>query len=116
MPEVEVMRFPQITQAIECEFQGKRAFLCTSLDEAVAHCVRQAAQYGGTSKLTLQIAFKSEGAKKMVVAAAMSTQIPSPPPIPIHAYVDREGRLRSEDPYQQVLEFPREAGAEEKTT
>lgn len=102
------MRFPQITQAIECEFQGKRAFLCANLDEAVAHCVRQAAMYGGTSNLTLSLTFKSEG-KKMEVQSALSTKIPSPKPFPITVYVDREGRLRSEDPYQITIEFPRAA-------
>jgi hypothetical protein len=111
MPQDDVMRFPQITQQIECEFQGKRAFLCENLDEAVAHCVRQAAQYGGASKLSIELTFKSEG-KKMEIQSALSTKIPSPKPFPIHVYVDREGRLRSEDPYQLVMSFPRSAAAE----
>lgn len=112
-PQEEIMRFPQITQAIECEFQGKRAFLIENLDDAVAHCVRQAAQYGGVSKMTVELTFKSEG-KKMEIQSALSTKIPSPKPFPIQVYVDREGRLRSEDPYQITINFPRTAeGAEE---
>ncbi len=109
MPD-DIMRFPQITAAIECEFQGKRAWLVENLDEAVAHCVRQAVQYGGVSKLSLGLTFKAEG-KQMEISAALSTQIPSPKPIPIKRYVDREGRLREDDPYQQTINFPRaEAG------
>lgn len=108
MPQPEeVMRFPQITKAIECEFQGRRAWLIENLDEAVAHCVRQAAQYGGQSKLTLELTFKPDGNKKMKVLAALGTRIPSPEPFPITCYVDREGRLCSEDPYQQTIDFPR---------
>jgi hypothetical protein len=89
----DIMRFLQITQAIECEFQNKRAFLCENLDEAVASCGRQAAQYGGTSRLALELTFKSEGNKKMIVAAALTTKYPQPAPL------------------QQVLDFPRSTGA-----
>ena len=106
----DIMRFPQITAAIECEFQGKRDWLIANLDEAVAHCVRQAAAYGGSSKLTLTLSFKAEG-KQMEISAGLSTQIPSPKPIPIKRYIDREGRLRSDDPYQTTIQFPRGAEA-----
>lgn len=109
MPPEDVMRFPQITQAIECDFQGKTAFLCSNLDEAVAHCVREAVKYGGVSRLSLDIAFKAEGDRKMVVAASLSTKIPQPTPHPIHVFVDREHRLRSDDPYQRTIDFPRSA-------
>ena len=110
MPE-DVMRFPQITAAIECEFNGKRGFLVENLDEAVAYCVRQAVQYGGSSSVSLQLSFKSEG-KQMEISAALSTKIPSPKPFPIKRFIDREGRLREEDPYQTTLEFPRDSNAD----
>lgn len=104
MPE-DIMRFPQITAAIECEFNGHRGFLVENLDEAVAHCVKQAVQYGGSSSLTVTLSFKSEG-KQMEIGAALSTKIPSPKPFPIKRFIDREGRLREEDPYQKTFEFP----------
>lgn len=113
------MRFPQITQAIEVEFQGKRGFLCESLDEAVAHCVREAVRYGGSSTLTIKVGFKSEGQKTMRVGASIEATTPKPQAMPIVAYVDREARLRADDPYQQTIEFPRAAAVgdlEEGTT
>ena len=113
MPPEDIMRFPQITEAIECEFEGKRAFVCTNLDEAVSHCVRKAVQYGGSSSLTLTIGFKSEGQGKMLLAASLATKTPSPATLPIHVYVDREARLRSEDPYQVTIDFPRPAEGSE---
>jgi hypothetical protein len=107
VPE-DIMRFPQIVAAIECEFNGKRAFLVENLDEAVAYCVRQATQYGGVSRISLDLTFKSEG-RHMEIAASLSTKIPSPKPFPIKRFIDREGRLREEDPQQTTIDFPRNA-------
>lgn len=98
----DILTFKRLTESIEVTFRDEPAFLCVNLDEAVKICVTKAQRYGRASTLTLGITFKpSDG--RMLVAAKLLAKFPEPQGQPISAFVDRAGRLVSEDPRQGNL-------------
>lgn len=98
----EVMNFTSIALQIENTYANERGFLVETLDHAVAECAKHAAEYQLKTKLNLTLTFDPQ-AKEMTIVAELGTKLPPPPSFPIHAFVDREGQLVSEDPRQQSL-------------
>lgn len=105
MPRNEelVMRFPDITHAIQTTFEGETKFLCENLDTAVAKAARACYANGVATKLTVSLSFERGKGDELTIRAALNTQIPNPKAFPITAFVDRDGTLVKEDPRQAEL-------------
>lgn len=98
------MNFGDITTAVELVYRDDRRFLVEQLDAAVVECVAKAHRWQGKSLLSLEIGFLVKDGR-IAITAALATKTPSPATVPIAAYVDREGRLVADDPYQLRLQL-----------
>lgn len=104
MPRNEdVMRFPDITHAIQTTYDGETQFLCENLDKAVAKAASACYRNGVKTKLTVEISMERGKGDELILRADLKTKIPNPKAFPITAFVDRDGTLVKDDPRQAEL-------------
>jgi hypothetical protein len=96
------LTFRDVTTMVEVTHNENRKFLVEALDDALAECTAKAARFQTTAKLMLAVAVQVTG-DKVSIAAVIDTKLPRPSPTTASAYVDKAGRLLSEDPRQENL-------------
>ena len=99
------LTFDQLLKSCTTTYDETEGMLEEKLLEAYDTAIRRAHFYARKSTLTLQLEFVPKDGR-MLVTANVSTKTPQPSPLPLTAFVDRDGTLCLEDPRQQKLDFP----------
>lgn len=99
----EQMTFFRLASMLEVGHKGTTKQLAEALDEALQSCAAAAARSGAKAKLGLVIRFEPGGTGELGIEADITTREPQPGAFPLRGYIDRAGRLVTEDPEQGRL-------------
>lgn len=99
------LTFDQLLSSCDATYEEENGPLGMKILQAYDTAVRRAGFYARKSTLTISLEFVPKDGR-MLVSAVVSTKLPQPSPLPLTAFVDRDGTLCLEDPRQQKLDFP----------
>ena len=97
------LNFSDIMATTEGVFLDRRGFYTEHLDTAVEEGARKAERFKGKSEITLKVVFQPGKDGGMEVASHLTIKTPQPEALPLNFYVDKQGRLVSDDPQQLPL-------------
>lgn len=106
------MTFTDIATSVEVGLDGSSDYLAVKLDDAIRKCVERIRKTRGKAEVAVSLRFAMKDSVKVHIGASIATKLPEVETLPTEAFVDRDGVLVEEDPYQQVFEFG--AAAERK--